>query len=73
MAAVVQSCPHFSSATRTLAFSGLDRRRIVAAMSRFSPDLSSEQVARAIDEFEARVRTRQPDAKWMFVEPDLTA
>lgn len=37
----------------------------------FASDLTAPQVANAINEFERRLRERRPEAKWLFVEPDL--
>jgi hypothetical protein len=38
---------------------------------RFAPSLTSAGVADAIDRFEARLRVRRPEIRWIFVEPDL--
>jgi len=37
------------------------------------PDLTTTQVARAINELEAELRRRRPEVRWVFVEPDLVA
>lgn len=44
---------------------------VVALKVRFRPDLSAVEVCTAINELEARLRARRPEAKWCFVEPDL--
>lgn len=36
-------------------------------------DLTTTQVARAINELEAELRSRRPEVRWVFVEPDLEA
>jgi len=37
----------------------------------FAPGLSVETVARAINDFEARLRDRCPEVRWSFIEPDI--
>jgi cation diffusion facilitator family transporter len=44
---------------------------LVAAKIALAPGLPLEAVARAIDEAERRVRERVPDARIMYLEPDL--
>jgi divalent metal cation (Fe/Co/Zn/Cd) transporter len=44
---------------------------LVAAKIALTPGLPVEQVARAIDEAEARVREAVPEARVMYLEPDL--
>ncbi len=44
---------------------------LVAAKIALTPGLPVEQVARAIDEAEARVRAAVPEARVMYLEPDL--
>jgi cation diffusion facilitator family transporter len=44
---------------------------LVAAKIALTPGLPVEQVARAIDEAEARVRAAVPDARLIYLEPDL--
>ena len=44
---------------------------LVAAKIALAPGLPLEAVARAIDEAEGRVRERVPDARIMYLEPDL--
>jgi cation diffusion facilitator family transporter len=44
---------------------------LVALKIRFSANLSSDQVSHAINDFEVSLRKRRPEAKWVFVEPDL--
>ena len=44
---------------------------LVAAKIALTPGLPVEQVARAIDEAEARVRSAVPEARVMYLEPDL--
>lgn len=44
---------------------------LVAAALAFDPGLSADEVARAIDESEARVRAAVPMARLIYLEPDL--
>lgn len=44
---------------------------LVAAKIALTPGIAVEQVARAIDEAEARVRAAVPDARLIYLEPDL--
>ena len=44
---------------------------LVAAKIALTPGLPVEEVARAIDEAEARVRTAVPEARMIYLEPDL--
>jgi cation diffusion facilitator family transporter len=44
---------------------------LVAAKLEFDEHLTMPELARAIDDAEARVRTRVPSARLMFIEPDL--
>lgn len=44
---------------------------LVAAKIALTPGLPVEDVARAIDEAEARVRTAVPEARMIYLEPDL--
>jgi divalent metal cation (Fe/Co/Zn/Cd) transporter len=44
---------------------------LVAAKIAFSPGLPVEDVARGIDQAEARVREAVPEARLMYLEPDL--
>ncbi|ALL75612.1 cation diffusion facilitator family transporter [Pseudonocardia sp. EC080610-09] len=44
---------------------------LVAAKVAFTPGMTLERVARAIDEAEARVRAAVPDARVIYLEPDL--
>ena len=44
---------------------------LVALRIRFQPRLTSEEIARSIDAFEKRLRSRVESVKWIFVEPDL--
>ena len=37
------------------------------------PGIPFEEVVSAINEFEVRLRTKRPDAKWCYVEPDVVA
>lgn len=37
----------------------------------FAPGLSVEDVARAINDFEDRLRGRCPEVRWSFIEPDI--
>jgi divalent metal cation (Fe/Co/Zn/Cd) transporter len=44
---------------------------LVAAKIALTPGLRMEEVARAIDDAEARVRTAVPHARMIYLEPDL--
>jgi cation diffusion facilitator family transporter len=44
---------------------------MLAAKVRLAPGLSSEQVCRAINDLERRVKEQNPQVRWQFVEPDL--
>lgn len=44
---------------------------LVALKVRFAPELTSDEVCVAINEFESTLRARRPEAKWCFIEPDL--
>jgi divalent metal cation (Fe/Co/Zn/Cd) transporter len=44
---------------------------MVAAKVAFAGGLAMEDVCRVIDRFEARMRARSKDIKWIFVEPDI--
>ena len=44
---------------------------LVALKAAFPPDATAAQLSAAIDAFEERLRAERPDAKWIFVEPDL--
>lgn len=45
---------------------------LVALKVTCSPSLGASELSRMINAFEARVRKRVPQAKWIFVEPDLS-
>jgi cation diffusion facilitator family transporter len=38
---------------------------------RFASNLTSDQICDAINEFEAALRAKHPELKWLFIEPDL--
>ena len=44
---------------------------LVALKVRFGAALTSDEIADAINEFEASLRRRRPEVKWLFIEPDL--
>jgi len=44
---------------------------MLAMKVEFDPALSAREISGAINRFEERLRARRPDAKWIFVEPDL--
>lgn len=46
---------------------------LIAAKLRFDDELSARQVTEAINSFEDRVRKREPEVKWQFIEPDFEA
>src|SRR5262245_24646966 len=43
---------------------------MLAMKVEFDPALSAREISGAINRFEAKLRARRPDAKWIFVEPD---
>jgi cation diffusion facilitator family transporter len=46
---------------------------LVAAKLRFDENLTARDVTESINSFEARVRKREPEVKWQFIEPDFEA
>jgi cation diffusion facilitator family transporter len=46
---------------------------VVALKIRCEPNLTATDVSAMINEFEARLRAKCPEARWIFVEPDLCA
>lgn len=46
---------------------------LVAAKLRFDDSLSAKDVVAVINGFESRVRKREPEVKWQFIEPDSEA
>ena len=44
---------------------------LVGAKIEFAPELSASELAAAIDEAEARVRQAVPEARIMYLEPDV--
>lgn len=44
---------------------------MVAVKLRFAATLTTRELAQAIDEFEAELRKRCPEVRWLFVEPAL--
>ncbi len=46
---------------------------LVAMKVKLVSDLSTDQVCETINAFEAKLRERRPDIRWLFVEPDLRA
>jgi cation diffusion facilitator family transporter len=45
---------------------------LVALKIKCEPELTARDVSDVINEFEARLRSKCPEAKWVYVEPDLT-
>jgi cation diffusion facilitator family transporter len=45
---------------------------VVAAKVRLAPTLTTLEVCRTINAFEAALRARCPEVKWSFIEPDAT-
>jgi divalent metal cation (Fe/Co/Zn/Cd) transporter len=45
---------------------------LVAAKIEFSPELSMEQLADVVNDVEATVRKEVPEARVMYLEPDIT-
>ncbi len=46
---------------------------MIAVKLRIDDSISAAQVVSLINEFEQRVRTKMPDVKWQFIEPDVEA
>jgi cation diffusion facilitator family transporter len=46
---------------------------MVSLKVRFSPSLTTNELAACINEFEAELRKRCPEVRWLFVEPALEA
>jgi cation diffusion facilitator family transporter len=46
---------------------------MVAAKVRLASGLTTDQVVRAINELEVRVKGQNPQVRWQFVEPDIVA
>ena len=46
---------------------------LVAAKLRFDEKISGKELTESINQFEARVRKREPEVKWQFIEPDFEA
>ena len=44
---------------------------LVAVKVAFNAEMVIEDVCRVINEFEAKVRAKRPEVRWMFVEPDM--
>jgi cation diffusion facilitator family transporter len=44
---------------------------VVVMKAGFVPTLTIEEVSRTINEFEGRLRARNPEVRWCFVEPDM--
>jgi divalent metal cation (Fe/Co/Zn/Cd) transporter len=46
---------------------------LIAAKLRFEEKLTAREVTESINAFEDRVRKREPEVKWQFIEPDFEA
>jgi divalent metal cation (Fe/Co/Zn/Cd) transporter len=46
---------------------------LIAAKLRFEETLTAREVTESINAFEDRVRKREPEVKWQFIEPDFEA
>ncbi len=44
---------------------------LVAVKIKCEPNLTARDVSALINDFEARLRSRRPECKWVYVEPDL--
>ncbi|APR85768.1 putative transport protein [Minicystis rosea] len=44
---------------------------MVAVKLAFAPNLSGYEVCRLINDFEASLRAKRPEVRWLFVEPDI--
>jgi divalent metal cation (Fe/Co/Zn/Cd) transporter len=44
---------------------------LVAMKVRLEPNLSTDGVSKAINEFEIALKARRPEVRWSFVEPDI--
>jgi cation diffusion facilitator family transporter len=45
---------------------------MVSLKVRFCPELTADQICDAINDFESAMRKRCPEARWLFLEPDIT-
>lgn len=44
---------------------------LVALKVRFAPQLTSEELSRAINEFEVALKAKRTEVRWSFIEPDV--
>jgi len=44
---------------------------LLAMKVEFAPAVSAKEIPEAINRFETKLRARRPDAKWIFIEPDI--
>jgi cation diffusion facilitator family transporter len=44
---------------------------LLAMKVEFAPAVSAREIPEAINRFETKLRARRPDARWIFVEPDI--
>jgi cation diffusion facilitator family transporter len=68
--AAMEGTPGVEGVTQMLTYHLGPRTVLLALKVRFARDLSVDQVERAVDDLEARVRARVPIMKRIFVEPD---
>jgi cation diffusion facilitator family transporter len=64
--------PHFKKLLQIIAVQQGPGEVMLALKVRLSSDISSDDVCREINAFEAALRQRRPEVKWAFVEPDLS-
>jgi len=70
---IVKKHPHFEELLEVITMQQGPGEVMVAMKVRLSSTLTSVQVCGAINEFEVMLRKRRPEAKWVFIEPDLPA
>lgn len=63
----------FKEVLRVIALQQGPGQVMVAAKLRIGEDLPATSIVAAINDLETRMRTRCPDVKWQFIEPDLEA
>ena len=68
---VAKKHPHFEAVLSCITVQQGPGEVVVALKVRLSDALTSAQVCDAINEFEAMLRKRRPEARWIFVEPGM--
>jgi cation diffusion facilitator family transporter len=63
--------PHLETVLQVITLQQGPGEVLVAVKLGFLPSLTAPQVADTINDFEEKLRGRHPEARWVFVEPDL--